>query len=110
MSPLPAMRGEVGLRSNPGEGHGTESQYAQNSRIAAPHPNPLPAKAGRGGGATSQPGHRLFRLGLVAGDRLALLHGQPDVVEAVEHAVLAVRVDVELDHAAVGAADFLLFE
>ena len=36
--------------------------------------------------------------------------GQPDVVEAVEHGVLAVRVDVELHHAAVGAADFLLLQ
>src|SRR5262249_53874318 len=33
-----------------------------------------------------------------------------DVIEAVEQAVLAVWVDVEVDNAAVGAADFLLFE
>ena len=32
-SPLPAARGEVGSPSDPGEGHGTDSQSAPNSRI-----------------------------------------------------------------------------
>src|SRR5262249_15317234 len=39
-----------------------------------------------------------------------LLHGEPDVVEAVEQAMLAVRIDVELHRAAVGPADLLLLE
>jgi crotonobetainyl-CoA:carnitine CoA-transferase CaiB-like acyl-CoA transferase len=55
--PLPAMRGEVGLRSNPGEGQGTAFAAAENSRIAAPHPNPLPAGAGRGSAGASALNH-----------------------------------------------------
>src|SRR5690606_11487993 len=47
---------------------------------------------------------------LVGVDGGGLLHGQPDAVEAVEQAVLAERVDVERDHAAVRAADLLLLE
>src|SRR5450631_2365960 len=43
-------------------------------------------------------------------DLVLLDQGQADVVEAVEHAVLAVLVDLELDQAAIGAADFLLLE
>ncbi|MGY3448706.1 hypothetical protein ACVILH_001048 [Bradyrhizobium sp. USDA 4353] len=61
-APLPALlRGEVGLRSNPGEGHGTYGAASRLSRIrrqvlissgttrvAAPHPSPLPVRTGRG--------------------------------------------------------------
>ncbi len=53
-SPLPAMRGEVGSQRDPGEGHGTDSQHTQNSRMAAPHPDPLPADAGRGSRGVSE--------------------------------------------------------
>jgi peptide/nickel transport system ATP-binding protein len=38
----PRLRGEVGLRSNPGEGDSPHTVLAE----AAPHPNPLPAKSG----------------------------------------------------------------
>ena len=41
----PRLRGEVGLRSNPGEGvqvHQRAAAFAER----APHPNPLPAKSG----------------------------------------------------------------
>ena len=43
----PRLRGEVGLRSNPGEGvqvHPLTAVLAER----APHPDPLPARAGRG--------------------------------------------------------------
>src|SRR5258705_2117576 len=43
-------------------------------------------------------------------DLLCLHHGEPDVVEAVEQAVLAVGVDLELDHAPVWAPDLLLLK
>ena len=58
--------------------------------------------------------HAQGRAALAFSSKLSILsafdYGQADVVEAVEQAVLAVRVDVELDHAAVGAADFLLLQ
>src|SRR5215203_7386913 len=57
----------------------------------------------------SSPG-ALAELLLVSLDSGGLLHGEADIVEAVEEAVLAVLVDLELDHAAVGAADLLGFE
>src|SRR5688572_8103991 len=50
----------------------------------------------------SQPRHQFFRPALIRVDGSLLLHRQPDVVEAVEQAVLAVRIDLELDRAAVG--------
>src|SRR5262245_27713406 len=56
----------------------------------------------------SRPGARGLRLLLEAFDLVLLDHGEPDIVEAVEQAVLAVRIDVELHHAAVGAPDLLL--
>src|SRR5205823_14950118 len=46
-----------------------------------------------------------LRLLLEALDLVLLDHRQADVVEAVEQAMLAVGVDLELDHAAVGAPD-----
>src|SRR5499427_4257509 len=61
------MRGEVGLRSNPGEGEPPRVIFASEYAEAAPHPNPLPAsafarrrasadkRAGRGG---ERPRHR----------------------------------------------------
>src|SRR5262245_18387035 len=58
----------------------------------------------------SRPRTCLPGLFLEAVDLRRLLHGQADIVEAVEQAVLAMRVDLELDHAAVGAADLLLRE
>ena len=45
---------------------------------------------------------------LVGVDRGLLFHRQADVVEAVDQAVLAERIDLEFDLAAVGAADFLV--
>src|SRR5437588_5843097 len=51
-------------------------------------------------------------LGLVfeAGDLALFHHGEADVVEALQQALLAVRLDVEPHHAAIGASDLLLFE
>src|SRR6185369_6533332 len=51
-----------------------------------------------------------LRLLLEALDLVLLDHRQADVVEAVEQAMLAVGVDLELDHAAVGAPDLLLLQ
>src|SRR5262249_32980512 len=60
--------------------------------------------------ALSQPRACGLRVGLEGVDLPGLDHGEADVVEAVEQAVLAVGVDLELHHAAIGAADFLLLE
>src|SRR5437764_11165482 len=54
---------------------------------------------------SSRPRARGLGLGLEVVDLLRLDHGEPDVVEAIEQAVLAVGVYLELDHAAVGAPD-----
>ena len=60
--------------------------------------------------AGSYPGP--LRLGLLfkTFDLAGFEIGHADIVEALQHALLAVRVDVEFDHAAVGAADFLLLQ
>src|SRR6266567_6902197 len=47
---------------------------------------------------------------LVAVDRRRLLHGEAHVVEAVQHTVLAERIDLEMNLLAVGALDGLLGE
>ena len=44
---------------------------------------------------SSHPGPRGFRLALVAVDLVLLDHGQADIVEAVEQAVLAEGIDLE---------------
>jgi hypothetical protein len=41
---------------------------------------------------------------------LRFLLGQADIVEAIEHAMLAVRVDLKTNDAAVGTANFLLLQ
>src|SRR6266436_8141569 len=64
-----------------------------------------PAMTGR-----SRPGALGLGLRLVRVDLLLLDLGEADVVEAVKQAVLAVRIDLELHQAAVGAADLLLRE
>jgi hypothetical protein len=43
-------------------------------------------------------------------DLILLRQRQTNVVQALEQAVLTVGIDVEPDHAAIWAADFLLFE
>src|SRR5689334_17560414 len=55
-----------------------------------------------------RPGALFLELGLIGVDRGLLLHRQPDVVEAVDEAVLAERIDLELHLAAVGTADLLV--
>src|ERR1700752_3694636 len=71
----------------------------------------VPAFAGTNGERELlRPGSRQLRLLLEAVDLLALHHGEADIVEPVEQAVLAVGVDLEAHHAAVGPADFLLLE
>ena len=47
-------------------------------------------------------GTRALALALVGGDQLLLAEGHADVVEALEQAMLAERIDLELHHAAVG--------
>src|SRR5262245_26063352 len=61
-----------------------------------------------GGGVQPGLGFLLARLEVV--DLRLLLHGEPDVVEAVQQAVLAERIDVEMHRAAVGSLDLLLLE
>jgi len=50
----------------------------------------------------------VLELLFVGVDGRLLFHRQTDVVEAVDQAVLAERVDLELDLAAVGTADLLV--
>src|ERR1700719_834680 len=57
-----------------------------------------------------RPRPRCPGLFLKARDLVLLDESESDVIKAVEQTVLAVRVDLELDHAAVGAAYLLLFE
>src|SRR4029077_17473656 len=63
-----------------------------------------------GSGRGVQPGLCLFLALLEGVDVRLLLHGQPDVVEAVQQAMLAERIDVEMHRAAVGSLDLLLLE
>src|SRR5712692_1613778 len=74
----------------------------------AESPSPLEGE-GWGGGWTAdscpEPGLAQPVLRLEGGDRRRLLQGEPDIVEAVQQAVLAERVDVEFDDAAIGPAD-----
>src|SRR4051812_36631552 len=58
----------------------------------------------------SSPRARGLRLFLEAVDLVGLEPGQADIVETVEHAVLAVGIDVEFDDAAVGATNLLLLQ
>src|SRR5260221_556323 len=57
-----------------------------------------------------EPGRRRLALGFETVDRLFPLQRQTDIVEAVEQAVLAERVDVEFDATAIRAGDLLLVE
>src|SRR3954469_143436 len=80
------------------------------ARWCSPRRVPRPAASGHSRDVALGPRPRGPRLFLEAVDLGLLLLGQPDVVEAVQHAVLAVRVDIELHHAAVGPADLLLLQ
>ena len=57
-----------------------------------------------------QPGLLLLLARLEVVDLRLLLHGEPDVVEAVQQAMLAERIDVEMHRAAVGSLDLLILE
>src|SRR6185437_6029902 len=56
------------------------------------------------------PGFRDVLAGFVRGDLVLAAHGQADIVPAIEQALLAERIDLELDAAAIGTADFLRFQ
>src|SRR3989304_3919136 len=73
-------------------------------RLSSPSPLWAP-QAGRGKGSHPRP--RRLRLLLVARDLVLLLQREADVVEPVQQAVLAVRVDGEFHHAAVRPPDLL---
>src|SRR5580704_2354411 len=66
--------------------------------------------SGAGLNHAEDPGPLEARLLFIGRDIGALLLGQADVVEAVEHAMLAERIDIEMHDLAVGARDRLLFE
>src|SRR5882757_3270870 len=61
-------------------------------------------------GRRVQPGLGVLLASLEVVDLRLLLHGQPDIVEAVQQAVLAEGVDLEMHRAAVGTLDLLLLE
>ena len=56
------------------------------------------------------PGRVDAMAGFVSGNLVLAAQGQADIVPAIEQALLAKRIDLELDHAAVRAADFLGFQ
>ena len=39
-----------------------------------------------------------------------MLHGEPDIIPAIQQALLAERIDLEMDRAAIRSADFLLLQ
>src|SRR5712692_3635579 len=90
--------------------HPPPNPPAQGGRARkAESPSPL---EGSGGGWTAGSGHPRPEPGLAqpvrrleGGDRRRLLQGEPDIVEAVQQAVLAEGVDVEFDDAAIGPGD-----
>src|SRR5258708_22671419 len=61
-------------------------------------------------GRRVQPGLRFLLARLEVVDVRLLLHGEPDIVEAVQQAMLAERIDVEMDGATVGTLDLLLLQ
>src|SRR3954463_3900793 len=66
-----------------------------------------PSHSGAGSASSPGPFGELFLVGL---DRRRLLQREADLVEAVEQAMLAGGVDVEMERAAVGAVDLLALE
>ena len=45
----------------------------------------------------SQPGPGVFDLAFVTADRLVLLHGQANVIQAIEQAVLVIGINIKRD-------------
>src|SRR5579884_163589 len=89
--------------------------------ISGPMPSPASTRtlrfdgmfrlpSGAGGGHVPLPRLPGARLGLVSADRIHLLLGDADVIEAVQQAVLAERVEVEMHLLAVGAGNRLAVE
>src|SRR6266851_616504 len=64
----------------------------------------------RASGRCMQPGLGVLLAGLEVVDLRLLLHGQADIVEAIQQAMLAEGVDREMHGAAVGSLDLLLLE
>src|SRR5207247_11073884 len=75
----------------------------------APPAPPAPSRAARSP-RLSQPRTLGLGLPLLARDLRGLDHGERDVVEPIEQAMLAERVDVEPHHPAVATAHLLLVE
>src|ERR1051326_3304040 len=57
-----------------------------------------------------EPGRLGAVLGLVIRNLVLAQHGQADIVSTIEQALFAERIDLELDAAAVGTANFLRFQ
>src|SRR4029078_5944299 len=79
-------------------------------RAGAPRRSARAPAAVRRRRPSSGPRTRGLGLFLEAVDLVLLELCQADVVETVEHGVLALRIDVELHHADVRPADFLLLQ
>src|ERR1700752_723174 len=82
----------------------TRSAFANPVSCCRTREHPRSVAPRNDGHSNPRPG----RLGLFleARDLRALGHGQADIVQPFDQAMLAVRIDLELDDAAVGAADF----
>src|ERR1700744_3605031 len=55
----------------------------------------------------SNPGRLSFVVFFVGRNLVFAAQGQPDIIPAIEQALLAEGINIELDHAAIGAANFL---
>src|SRR6266567_7058025 len=115
-SPSPAEATQRTL-SRRDSGEGSRERHASSSksrtdraRLKSYRRPSVPATRPRDAPARLQPGRRRLALGLEGVDRLFLLQGEADIVETVDEAVLAEGIDVELDHAAIGAGDLLAIE
>ena len=89
-------------------GSGFLAAAIERSHIPALRSRQQATATARPSDAGSEPGALTLRLLLERVDLALLLEGEADIIETVEQAVLAMLVDLERHHAAVGPADFLL--
>src|SRR5689334_7878135 len=104
----------ISVSPHPEERDARLEGWARAPRLTPPFETaagrPPQGEAGLVSGGGVQPGLGFLLARLEVVDLRLLLHGKTDVVEAVQQAMLAEGVDVEMDGAAVGTLDLLLLE